>query len=326
MRNADLPTPPSGAEAKVTAWTSFVADIGTSKVYSVANGGHNDYDGNEVDMLDMEREVPTWFQLLARSPSQNADYYADGTPTSRHTYYGVTFDPFNNRVMLFSGSPYARGAPFLNTIDSYNLGTNTYSPQGYHGVNPLQPYVQVLGMEPPFACAADPATGNVYAVTQSRMWRWNRVTGGGGTVEQLFPSGTSAAGYRSESAFDTTRHRIFFLGGLGVDHYLYSLSGNSWTSAAITGANAADVLGAQQEAMIYVPTLDRYLVRLSAGPGGTVYQIDASTFVATTYPTTGGATIPTLNNLFNKFLYLPRLGGVVLVPSYTGNVWFLRVN
>src|SRR5262249_43275709 len=50
------PAPPggSGPASKVIAWTGFVVDIRDSKVYSVANGGHNDYSGNEVDALDLE--------------------------------------------------------------------------------------------------------------------------------------------------------------------------------------------------------------------------------------------------------------------------------
>jgi hypothetical protein len=326
MQNVDLPNPPNGANNKVDAWTSFVVDPRTSMVYSVANGGHQDYDGNEVDVLDLEREVPTWFELLARSAiTQNADYYADGRPTSRHSYYGVTFDEFNNRVMLFSGSPYARGAPFLYTIDSYNLSTNDYNPAGYHGVNPLQPWVSAGGMEPPFACTANPFTGDVYAVQQFRMWRWNRVTGGGGTVQEIFPSGGGAGGYQTLSAFDTTRNRIFFLGGNTADHHLYTLSSNAWSAPTITGASAANVLAAAQAAMVYVPAIDSFLVRRNAS-GGTVYQINASTFVATPFTTTGGQSIPSIATLYNKFLYVPRLRGAVLVASYSGNAWFLRLH
>ena len=64
------------------AWTSFVVDTRTSKVYSVANGGHSDYSGNEVDVLDIEREQPTWSQILAPTSGSNytacSEYYADG--------------------------------------------------------------------------------------------------------------------------------------------------------------------------------------------------------------------------------------------------------
>src|SRR5262249_44438597 len=42
---APSPTPDGGTgpRSKVETWTSFVVDTRTSKVYSVANGGHGDY-------------------------------------------------------------------------------------------------------------------------------------------------------------------------------------------------------------------------------------------------------------------------------------------
>jgi len=104
------PIPPGveGPAAKVIDWTSFVVDTRTSKVYSVANGGHQGYGGNEVDALDLERSQPLWSQVLAPTPAAQVlncqAFYADNTPTSRHTYYGVTFNEFDDRFMLFSGA------------------------------------------------------------------------------------------------------------------------------------------------------------------------------------------------------------------------------
>ena len=78
--------------------------------------------------------------------------------------------------------------------------------------------------------------------------------------------------------------------------------------------------------MFYVPAIDRYLIRFDSA-GGTVYQVDAASFAVTTFTTTNGGSIPsTQNGPYNKFLYVPRLGGAVYVPSYTGNVWFLRIH
>jgi hypothetical protein len=77
--------------------------------------------------------------------------------------------------------------------------------------------------------------------------------------------------------------------------------------------------------MVYVPAIDSFLVRRNAS-GGTVYQINASTFVATPFTTTGGQSIPSIATLYNKFLYVPRLRGAVLVASYSGNAWFLRLH
>jgi hypothetical protein len=77
--------------------------------------------------------------------------------------------------------------------------------------------------------------------------------------------------------------------------------------------------------MTYVEAIDRFLIR-RAGAGGAVYQVHPSTFEVTQFATTGGASIPSTLRPYNKFLYVPRLGGSVYVPRYSGNAWFLRVH
>src|SRR4029077_13809643 len=168
-----LPTGVEGASAKGNDWTSFVADSRTSKVYSVANGGHNGYGGNEVDALELETNTPRWTQVLAPTSSANyracSEYYADGRPTSRHTYYGVTLNEFDDRFMLFSGSwSCGNGTPFLSTVDSYNIGSNSYSPARTHPRLPT-------GFDRfENAYALDPSTGDVYVAFDQQLIRWNR--------------------------------------------------------------------------------------------------------------------------------------------------------
>jgi len=316
---APSPEPPgnTGPAAKVIAWNSFVVDTRTSKVYSVANGGHGDYSGNEVDVLDLERDDPSWFQVLAPSLNvRDAEYYADGRPTSRHTYYGVTLNEFDDRIMLFGGSRWQIGN-FPRNIDSYNIGANSYNPQGTHP----DAASNFIGVQ---ATALNPLTGDVYLNQDFLLGRWNRSTN---TFVTLSPSGADRPqGYNTVAAFDTSRGRILFLGGTAADHHIYTLSSNAWSAISISGANASTVSGAMQAAMLYVSAMDRYLVRLD-NAGGTIYQIDAATFAVTTFPTTNGGSIPsTQNGPFNKFLYVPRLRGAVYVPSYSGTAWFLRLH
>ena len=92
------------------------------------------------------------------------------------------------------------------------------------------------------------------------------------------------------SAMDTARGRILIAGGLGGDHHLYTISTNSFTTVSFNGANAANI-GGTGAAMVYIDVIDRYLVR-KGGAGGTVNQIDPTTFEVTAYPATGGGSIP----------------------------------
>ena len=318
---APSPTPPgnTGPSSKVGAWTSFVVDTRNSMVYSVANGGHNDYAGNEVDRLELENDPPRWVARLAPSTqiSANQPYYADGRPNSRHTYYGVTLNEFNDRIMLVSGAQYSNGF-LLGTTDSYNITANAYSAAGTHSNVPSA--VQLHG----FAVTGNPLTGDIFAFGDFAFAKWTRSTNSWSSTGQ---SQGNPYGQGSMSAMDTTRGRILIIGGRGAspDRHTYTLSSNAFAQITLSGPNAGNVSGADSAAMVYVPALDSYLVRL-AGAGGAVYMINASSFSATTFPTTNGGSIPsTQNGPFNKFLFVPRLGGCVYVPSYTGNAWFLRV-
>jgi len=325
ISNADpspVPAGNTGPESKVVAWTSFVVDTRTSKVYSVAGGGHNDYAGNEVDELTLEVDTPgPWAQRLAPTPAGQLtncqSYYGDGRPAARHSYYGVTLDTANDRIMLFGGAEWCVNGGFHSAISSYNIGANQYNPSSTHtSVGSFGGGVA--------AYAVNPLTGDVYVAKDFALGRWSRGTN---TFSTLSPSGNPAAGNETMSAMDTTRGRILFMGGQtpGGDHHIYTISTNSFTAVTLGGANAANVATAGGAAMVYVDVLDRFLVRLG-GVGGAVYQINPSTFEVTAYPTTGGSSVPgTQNGPYNKFLYVPRLGGVIYVPTYSGNVWFMKI-
>jgi hypothetical protein len=322
---AQTPSGNTGPQSKVVAWTSFVVDTRTSKVYSVAGGGHQDYSGNEVDELTLETDQPRWTQKLEPTPNSlirdNQSYYGDGRPTSRHSYYGVTLYVVNDRIMLFGGGMWGVVGTFHSAVSSYNIAANSYNPQGTH------PSIPGSTLETA-AYSVDPTTGDVYGASFSNYRRWNRATN---TWTVLNPSGSGPNGAESMSAMDTSAtrpHRILFVGGLGNDHHVYSLANNTFTPISLNGASAASIAGAVKGAMVYVPAFDQYLVRLG-GSGATVYMIHPETFAVTELATTtaGSTTIPsTLNGPYNKFLYVPRLGGAVYVPSYTGNAWFLRLH
>jgi hypothetical protein len=305
----------TGPSSKVIAWTSFVVDTRDSRVYSVANGGHNDYAGNEVDVLELETETPSWSERLAPTPDAQLtncqSYYADGRPASRHSYYGVTLDEVNGRIMLFGGAKWCMGGGFHSAISSYNIGSNTFNGSGTH------PGAVFLGVT---AYSRDPNTGDVYGVQGGSFGRWRWSSNSFST--SLGASGTPPKGDESMSAFDTTRGRILFVGGLFGDSHYYTVATNAWTGVSITGS----AVSGTGNAMFYVPAMDRYLVRLDGG-GGAVFQINPQTFQASAFPTTGGSAIPsTLNGPYNKFLYVPRLQGAIYVPSYSEFVWFLRLH
>ena len=313
------PVPPgnTGPQSKVIVWTSFTIDPRDSSVYSVANGGHHDYAGNEVSKLTTETNSPGWSMPRAPSnvgtPPDDVDYYSDGRPTSRHTYYGATFNPYSSagQVMLWGGGRWGNGQ-FGDRGDAFNLSTNDYSAAGsFPNIGS-----QLNNVGGAYAVCADTLTGDVYFFGNFFAYRWNRAAN---TMTTL-SSSTSVYGRNAASAFDSRRGRVFVVGGDNAHHDTWDTAGSSFTSRALTGAAASAVLGVVAGGMVYVPSRDSYL--LCEGSAGTVYEINAGTFACTTFASFG---VGTQNGPYNKFLYAPRLKGVIYVPEYGTNCRFLRV-
>jgi len=320
---APSPTPAgsTGPSSKVDAWTSFAADPRTNMVYSVANGGHGDYSGNEVDRIDMSQDAPAWSQILAPSASadvvQNVAYYNDGRPSARHTYNGVVLCTQLDEIQIFGGNVYGATGILTDDVAAFDLITGDYKADGTRPNMPAG--TTTLEAHP---TVPDPSTGDVYILANEMVNKWTRSTNSWSTVVEQF---NGPYGYKAMAAFDTTRNRILVLGGAANNARLFTLSGNAMSTPTLSGSNSS--IDTQDDAaMVYVPDMDKYLVRL-AGSGGTIYQIDAGTFEVSDFATTGGGSIPAAaNGPYKKFLYLPLLGGCVYVPSYGGSLWFVRTH
>jgi hypothetical protein len=112
-----------GTISKVLAWVGWSIDQRTSKVYSVSNGGHDNYWGNEVDVCDLEQNAPAWIEMLTSSAqvdvTLNSDHYSDGRPASRHSYHTQQFiESLNRAVMVGVGSKSKSGNPGLPSTHS----------------------------------------------------------------------------------------------------------------------------------------------------------------------------------------------------------------
>lgn len=320
---APSPTPAgnTGPSSKVDAWCSFALDTRSNKLYSAAGGGHLDYAGNEVDVLDLSQDSPAWSELRAPTAAgsvvSNSAYYSDGRPSARHTYYGVVVCEQNDELLVFGGNMYGSSGALTDDVAAFDLLTSDWKADGTRpnmpaGVTTLQGH----------ATCVDPSTGDVYVIANEMIQRWTRSTN---TWSERVSQYDAPYGYEAMSAFDSTRNRILVIGGAADVTELYTLSGDAMSLPTLTGSAASiDTQGGA--GMQYVAAIDKYLVRL-AGSGGTVYQVDASSWDVSTFTTSGGASVPaTSNGPYNKFLYVPALSGCVYVPSYTGNAWFLRVH
>ena len=307
-----------GPEAKVTSWNGYAFDSRDSSVYSVANGGHHAYAGNEVDRIKLSDNKPTWSEPRAATPTsnviENSEYYADGAPTSRHTYYGSIINEKLNRAMLLNGAQYGNGYGVLS-VDGFNLASNQWDPAGTYTRTPGP-----LKTTPGAAMALHKASGDIYAFGWSEMYRWNSATNAWTTKSVPFN------GQYSASAVDTKRNRILLVGGDKNIQATYDIATGLMQSVTLSGSEAGSVSG-QGNGMVYDPLQDAFLLR-KEDAGADVYRINAQTLSVDKQPASAaGAQIPAApRGVWSRFIYLPALKGVVFFPVYDGDMWFLRTN
>jgi hypothetical protein len=306
-----------GPEAKVNSWNGFAIDTRDSSVYSVANGGHWAYAGNEVNRIKLSDNVPVWTESRAATPPSqviaSVSHYADGRPTSRHTYYGTMIDEARDRAFLLAGSYYGNGWALV-TMDGFNLTTKDWDAARTYPNIPTD-----LGMVFGSAMVQHKISGDIYAFPYWSVYRWNAATN---TWSKPL-SNTPFDGQYAASALDTKRNRILLLGGNSESKAVYDINANTIQAVALSGPDAG-LVGGSENGMVYDPLLDAFLLR-KGGAGGTIYRINAQTFNVDTLPAIAGAAIPAaINGVWRRFLYVPALKGIVYFPTYSGNLWFLR--
>ncbi len=317
-----VPTYPGlgyGPKSKVIAWTGFALDTRDSSVYSAANGGHTDYAGNEVNRIRLSDNAPVWTEPRASTPiSQvvpDVDHYADGRPTSRHSYYGATVNEQRNRVMVLGGSRWGIGW-VLGSVDGFDLGVNDWD-----AARTYPDGLSELGSTPGPAIVEQKSTGDIFVFANWNVLRWSNSSNSWSRVI----SNGSIYGQYAATAVDTRRNRILLVGGNANDRAIYNPATNTAQTITLSGPNAG-ALSDSGNGMVYDPLLDAFLVRTREA-GGTIYRINAQTFSVDILPTTGTAQpAAAMNGVWRRFLYVPQLKGIVYFPTYDEGMWFLRTS
>ena len=319
-----IPGSSGAGGSAIDAYSSFTVVPSTSELVIAAAGGHNDSADNGVYSIRLDVDAPGWRTRRAGSTQvqPNVLYYADGLPTSRHTYANVHYIASRNAVLL-SGCRFGfgGGTPSGPGMDLFDLSTDQWLPRGtFADITPFDG----------FGIAQD-ALGNIWTSSGRKFDvlanAWSR-------------PGTGTLG-RFPAACDSVRNTLFSLqfgDGQGFDPQLGvvarridAASGQGSTITFSPGAALDRFIAAQPNyaGMDFDPNSGRFLF-YHAGETGTVYAItpNAGTqWDISVLPTTGTPTAgpPSGSGIQKRFLYVPALRGFVLLPQRSSNLWFLRV-
>jgi hypothetical protein len=172
------------------------------------------------------------------------------------------------------------------------------------------------------ACS-DPLTGDIYYARSGgsgNLWRWSRSSN---TWTALAAIGhTNYAG----SAIDPGRKLMLVVGDWNgtVGPRVYRTDTGAAVATAFTGLSGNALKMAEYPGVIFDEHNDRFLVFKNASPIE-VYAVSPVTWEVSRLSTTGAAPPARPNGIHNSPQYVPELRGVVIAPSYSGNLHFMRV-
>lgn len=333
------------SSGKQDAWCGWHVDPRSSIVYSVGQGGHADYSGNEVNALDLTADAPAWSQVLASSASSavtfDGEYYSDGKPSAVHGYHTAVFiESLDRCVRMWGGSRATSGNPIVGGIQAFNISTGAYDVSSTW-TGSACPEAGLGGNNG--AYAKHPTTEDVICwLYNGRISKW--APGLPGTISTLLSSPPNPAPSGTAAAIDPTRGTstagvAFFLGGGsgGTMCHKYDLGSPSTNPVAIT-LTGTDISATSRAGfgLIYVEATDKFYARVSGAAGSLVYEITptAGTSWACSLLTTsgGGSLTETVGNgaggasPYTKFLYVPAYGCAVFSPRWGDNVWALKLH
>jgi len=133
---------------QIVPWSGGAADDVHQRLI-VWGGGHGDYAGNEVSVLNL-KGTPSWERFTG--PTMPIPFYSDGkqweglkpyfvraheggqykpgaSPSSRHTYNGLQFVPYQNKMYSFGGSV-ANGGFFSQEVWTLDMDARTWTMVG----------------------------------------------------------------------------------------------------------------------------------------------------------------------------------------------------
>ncbi len=349
---------------QIVPWSGGAADDNNQRLI-VWGGGHSDYAGNEVSVLNLNG-TPSWQAFT--TPTRPVPYVDDGnsweglnpyfvrlkdggqyqpggSPSSRHTYNGVQYVPYQNKLYSFGGS-LANAGSFSQETWTLDMGTAAWT---------------MLG--PPFSLAPWYPTGaynpsNGHIVMHDKSWSlldfdphtglWTTLTGNyhidDGTTAAVDPinnlfvvvgaqGSTNNLGYptlpttQTVQAFMLTPPYVLMNWSDPSCDLVYRNGGLAWDGALGLmvgypgGGNQAYLLNTSPQPIVTpfgtVPSYKCLDVPISLNPSpvkGVDYPQDPE-----------GSNNGNNLGIFGRFAYFPSLDTFVVMNDRTRNAWTVQL-
>jgi hypothetical protein len=343
---------------QIIPWSGAAADDEHQRLI-VWGGGHSDYAGNEVSVLNLTG-TPAWERFTSPTTPipftqdgkhweglkpyfillhQGGQYKPGASPSSRHTYNGLQYVPYQNKLYSFGGSV-ANGGYMSQEVWTLDMGTRTWTMLGppfqqsplypTSAYNPKNGHI-VMHDKDWKLLDYDPHT-NKWKVLTSSVHVADGTTAAIDPVNDLFVVVEGGGAYPSPPRYHALQ--VFSLSSGGMQAWkdsgcdlIYRNGGLAWDSAL--GLMVGYPGGGNQVYLLNIGPKDK------ATPFGTVPSHQClnvsvngspSHVKGVDYPPDPEGTGRDGNlGIFGRFAYFPSLDLFVLVNNRDEDAWILRL-
>jgi hypothetical protein len=297
---------PGFPAAIIIAWNGGTLDPIRNRLL-VWGGGHNDYWGNEMYALDL----PTLSIKRIIDPSPDTfksvceSALPDGTPTARHTYFGLTYITHADRFFATSGSKAPCG---FGTTDAWTYDFVARKWERKTAQGPMQT---------PFGTVAvyDAQTKLVFIKDNYGFYSYDLATN---TFTKLNRT-DQFNDYHLSGAIDTKRRKLVLVGD-GVQ--LVDLKTNEMTRMTTSGTPGI-ATSRESPGTAYDPIADRIVVWHG---GSQVWALNMDTGVWSQVATgPGPTTAAPYQGTFGRWAYVPAYRVFVVINDIDENAWVFRL-
>ncbi|MDZ4812568.1 MAG: kelch repeat-containing protein [Pseudomonadota bacterium] len=293
--------------AVTNAWGGAVLDAVRNRLY-ILGGGHADYAGNEVYMLDldsvqMSRVNEPSFPVRDGCLAGNQSMYADGRPVSRHTYSNIEYLPAIDRILLFGGSRWQCGY-FGDDTWLFDPGGDTWTRQ----ITSAQP-TGTFNM----GLTRDPQTQRVYGRSENLLYSFDASLGTWTQRSEEF----SAGSYKNAVLDPVRRHYYWYVQGETTLRWydISNASANNLQSQSRATSGCAAFMADGDAGWQYDPVLDRLVAWTN---GDNVYLLNPDTGACETRTFSNGPTAVEAGT-FGRFRYIPSMNKYIVCNSIDAN-------
>ncbi len=316
---APIPLPPgtAGVEGVMSKWCGATYDTKRDRLI-VWGGGHRGYAGNELYGFDVNNM--TWSRITEPTPNEqiieNEDVYADGLPSARHTYDGMSYIPEPFDVLYGRGSAtyghIPKNSPYTWIYEFKNSQWVRTDDHPDHRVSELTGY--------------DPVSGNIYSHGKHYLSIYSPET----NTWRIDSDRFSREPLDGNASLDPVRRKFVRIGGGVISAWDISISPSTRTELITTGQN--QIIDAIAPGFVYDAASDKFVAWDGYDTSGAVYILDMDTLVwekvlpaSEVKPYVNTDSNAETNGIFGRFQYIPSKN-VFLAVSYTyKNVYIFKL-